>query len=617
MNPDIIALLEKGFAKQQQGNLQAAEKSYLKVLKRDKQNEFALNLMGVICTRSERYKAASEYLQAALSVNAEDPETHNNLGLAYKGLNKFANAQKAFERSLQLNPQQPATFNNLGNVFAATNQHGKAITAFEAALSLDGNYVDCLNNLAMSLKEVDRIEHALGLIEHAIKLDDTRSLSYNNKGDLLLRATHYEQAKAAFEKAISVDGNIVAKTNLSTALKQLGDEQAAREVLLEVVAEEENNSEAHNHLGVLLEQMGETDLAATHFRLALKHTPNHASSFYQLSKLKNHPLLPAEIEKIEDLLKDLQLPDIFRASLLFALAWDYEHREEYLKSIEFFVAAQAVKSRASPYVQADTLAHVETSQRVFPVVMTGPREKQDTLPVPIFVVGMPRSGTTLTEQIIASHSDVIGAGEVVFVNDLLRQASAMTGGAFPESIEKINAQQSGRLRSSYLSRMVERFGRSQFVVDKSPGNFNFLGAIAAVFPEAKILYCKRDAMDNCTSIFRLPFDDNQSWAHDLSALGHYYLQHEVLMKYWKTCYPKQILQVDYEDTVGDIEQQARRMLDFIGVDFQEQVLRFYANKRIVMTPSSEQVRQPIYKTSVNSWLRYGDALKPLKEALGE
>jgi tetratricopeptide (TPR) repeat protein len=397
----------------------------------------------------------------------------------------------------------------------------------------------------------------------------------------------------------------------------LGDEHAARDALQEVLAQEENNSEAHNHLGVLLEQMGDTDLAATHFRLALKHTPNHASSFYQLSKLKDHPLLPQEIEKIESLLEDSQLPDMFRASLLFALAWEFEYRKEYLKSIDYFIEAQAVKARRSPYVQSDTLLHVEKSQQVFPVTWQASREMQDDLPVPIFIVGMPRSGTTLTEQIIASHSDITGAGEVVFASDMLRQASEMTGKAFPESIEQLSIEQARQLRTTYLSRMLERFGRNRFVVDKSPGNFNFLGTIAAVFPEAKILFCKRNAMDNCVSIFRLPFDDNQKWAHNLSALGHYYVQHEVLMKYWQTCYAKQILQVDYEDTVGDVEQQARRILDFIGVDFQEQVLSFYANKRIVMTPSSEQVRQPIYKTSVNAWKRYGDALKPLKEALSE
>jgi tetratricopeptide (TPR) repeat protein len=608
-------LLEKGYSYQQQGDLTAAEKNYLKVLKRDKSNEFALNLMGVVCIRTERFEDAIRYLRKAAGINSKDPETFNNLGLAYKELKQFDDARSSFENSIRLNARQPAALNNLGNVLAAVNNHKEAIAHFESALSLDRNYVDCLNNLAMSLKEVERLEDALNVLEHAIRLDSTRSLSYNNKGDVLLRATRYEQAIEAFDQAVALDGNIVARINTSTALKQLGDEKSALKVLQDVIATEENNTEAHNHLGVLLEQMGDTNLAAKHFRLALKHTPNHASSFYQLSRLKDQSLTQSEVEKILSLLKDAQLPDFFRASLLFALAWDYESRKDYLTSIDYFIEAQAVKARFSPYDESEILRHREVSKQVFPVPWQSKSSEQDDLPVPIFVVGMPRSGTTLTEQVVASHSDITGAGEVVFVSDMLRQASELTGKPFPESFEGMTEEQARQLRRSYLTKMVERFGSSQFVVDKSPGNFNFIGAIAAVFPEAKILYCKRDPMDNCVSIFRLPFDDNQKWAHGLEALGHYYLQHEKMMEYWQSCYPNQILEVNYEDTVENLDRQAHRILDFLAVDFQEQVLDFYENKRIVMTPSSEQVRQPIYKTSINAWQRYGAALDPLADVL--
>ena len=616
MNQDLIKLQEKGFASQQQGDLNAAEKDYLKVLKHDKQNEFALNLLGVVCVRTKRYQEAVRYLSRAVRVNAKDPETHNNLGLAYKGLTDFQKARKAFEQSLHLNARQPVALNNLGNTFAAVDDHEHAISAFEAALSHDPNYVDCLNNLAMSLKEVGRLNDALRVLEHAIGIDEARSPSHNSKGEVLLQATQYEKARDAFRRAVEIDGNLVAKINLSTALKQLGDESGARETLEEVLTAEENNTEAHNHLGVLLEQMGETELAAKHFRLALKYTPNHASSFYQLSRLKDHPLSKREVEKIESLLKDPKLLDIFRASLLFALAWHYEHRKEYLASIDYFLLAQAVKARQHPYEESETVRHVETSERVFPVALDLPDRERDDLPVPVFVVGMPRSGTTLTEQIVASHSEIIGAGEVGFASDMIKQASELTGVPFPESIERLTIEQARQLRKTYLTRMVERFGQSRLVVDKNPMNFNFLGAIATILPEAKFLYCRRDPMDNCVSIFRLPFDDSQRYAHDLSALGHYYLQHVKLMDHWIASYPDQILTVSYEDTVADIETQARHMLDFVGVDFQEQVLSFYATKRIVMTPSSEQVRQPIYNSSVNSWRRYGTALRPLIQALG-
>ena len=213
MKQDLIKLLEKGFASQQQGDLTAAELAYLDVLKQDEQNEFALNLLGVVCVRTERYRDAVRYLTKAVRVNAKDPETHNNLGLAYKGLTEFQKARQAFEQSLHLNGRQPVTLNNLGNVFAAVGDHEHAIPAYEAALSHDPNFVDCLNNLAMSLKAVGRLNNALSVLDHAIRVDEGRSLSHNNKGEVLLQATQYEKARDAFRRAVELDGKAVRFTS--------------------------------------------------------------------------------------------------------------------------------------------------------------------------------------------------------------------------------------------------------------------------------------------------------------------------------------------------------------------------------------------------------------------
>lgn len=613
MQEDLVALLEKGYAYQRQDNLGAAADIYRQVLQRDDNNEFALNLLGVVYVRSSSFDAAVKVLVKALNINSDDPETYNNLGLAYKGLNQYSEAQRAFSTSIRLQPEQPVTLNNLGNSLAAVDQHGDAIPYFELALKLDGNYVDCLINLAASLKEVGRLEHALLAIQHAIDLDSGKSRSFNSKGEVLLRATQFEQAKEAFEHAIKLDGNIVARVNHSTALKQLGQEQAAVEELQQVLESEPQNAEAHNHFGVLLGQLGDTEQAAKHFRLALEHTPNHASSFYQLSKLKDQRLTEAEIEKILSLLEDPDVLDIFRFSLFFALACEHEKRAEYSTSIDHFAKGQAIKAARNPYDGNATESYVRVAKETFPLSTTV--TASDDFPVPVFVVGMPRSGTTLTEQIISSHSRVTGAGEIPHMSDLINAAAKLSHKKFPDSLQSLTDEQLGSLRVQFLNRLIDQHGSTGFIVDKSPLNYNYIGAIVRVFPEAKIIYCKRDAMDNCVSIFKLPFDTNQGYAHDLAALGHFYRQHEVLMAYWLECYPSQILAVEYEQTVDDLEGQARRMLKFLGVDFEEQVLRFYDSERIVMTPSAEQVRQPIYKTSIDSWQRYGAALDPLINAL--
>lgn len=615
VHPDLIKTLEQGFASQQQGDLDSAEKKYLQVLRKDQRNEFALNLMGVLCIRTSRYPDAVSYLLRAIRANPEDAETHNNLGLAYQALNQFPDAQRAFEQSLKLHPGQPATLNNLGNIFAAIDQHKPAIACFESALNLDTKYVDCLNNLSVSLQEVGRLDHALQVIDRAIAIDGSKSMFFNNKGEILLRATQFESAKEAFDRAIELDGNLVAKMNLSTALKQLGDVDLSVEMLSEVIRQENHNSEAHNRLGVLLEQRGNTEQAAKHFRLALKHTPNHASSFYQLSKLKDQRLTSGEVAEIYDLLDDPQYLAIFKSSLFFALACEYEKRGDYGSSIDCLINAQKIKANRHPYSESATLEHLRLARQTFPIPRTGEISVNEGMTTPIFIVGMPRSGTTLAEQIISSHSAITGAGELGFINDVIKEASELTGKPYPMSMENLGSEQVQQLRESYLTRLLGRFGNGRFIVDKNPLNFNFIGAIAALFPDAKILYCKRAPMDNCVSIFKLPFDDNQGYSHDLAALGHFYLYHKELMKLWFENYSNQIMTVQYETTVAELEKQARRMLEFIGVEFEDQVLEYFNNERIVMTPSAEQVRQPIYSSSIDSWQKYGQALGPLIDAL--
>ena len=617
MDQHLVNLLQDGFASQQSGDLAEAEKCYSDVLEIDSSNEFALNLMGVLCVRSSRAQEAVEFLSRALSVNALDPETHNNLGLAHKELKNFVEARDSFSMSLEISAAQAQTLNNLGNVLAAVDDHQGAIGHFEKALKIDPQYVECACNLAAALKEVGRVDCAMQIIRQALSAQADNSRANNIHGEILLQATQYEAAKAAFQNAIEIDASIVAKINLSTALKQLGKEGAAMNLLREVLRQEPENSEAHNHLGVLYEQTGDFDAAAVQFRLALEHNPNHASAYYQLAKLKGKSLTDVDISNIQSLIEDASTPGAFRSSLHFALASAAEKGHDYESSMGHFIDAQAIKAARDPYDPAAPVAFEKAVKQFFPMRSVSAPQDSGPQTVPIFVVGMPRSGTTLTEQILSSHSQISGAGELSYITDLTRQAALMTGKRYPKSIESLDDLRATELRKTYLTRLNDRVGKNDFIVDKAPLNFNHIGTIATLFPEARIIYCRREAMDNCVSIFRLPFDDNQGYSHDLAALGHYYRQHEKLMEYWLSCYPQQILTVQYEDTVDDLEKQARRMLEFVGVDFQEAVLSFYDNKRIVMTPSAGQVRRPIYSDSVAAWKRYAQHLDPLVESLGE
>jgi Flp pilus assembly protein TadD len=613
----IANQLQQGFQLLQNKRLLDAQHVFEDVLKVEPLNEHGLNLLGVVFIQIQQAEQAVLVLEKALTVNDKDAQTYDNLGLAYKELHQFKKAQKAFNSSLILNPQQPHTLNNLGNVLAAQDQHKQATLVFDKALKLDANYPECLSNFAQSLKELGNLEIALRAIVHANHLEPNNSYYLNIKGEIQLAKIDYENAQQTFEKAIAVDNYMPAHINLSTTLKQLGNYKKAKACLQGVIKHEPNNSEAHNHLGVLQEQLGEFDSAAVSFRTALKHTPNHASSFYQLAKLKNQTLDSEEVDKITELLADSKTPSIFKSSLFFALAVHYDKSQQHALAIKNYASAQQIKAEKFPYNNTLMEQYRVAVEAIMPVMPTSIAKVCMQHVHPIFIIGMPRSGTSLAEQILASHSQIFGAGELGYINELVTAAEQTSNTPYPYCLTKLSSSQLTELGYQYKLRMFQTFGGSAFFTDKNPLNFNFVGFIKAILPDAKFVYCLRDATDNCLSIFKLPFDDSQGYAHDLNALGHYYREHERLMKFWTNSYSEDIITINYEAVVNNQPKETARLLNFLGLDYEQATERFYQTQRIVMTPSAEQVRQPIYKTSINSWQKYGDALKPLQQALNK
>jgi tetratricopeptide (TPR) repeat protein len=609
--------LQAGYRLQQQGDLDRAVEFYLGVLRRFPENEFALNLMGVVCVRRGDYPAAVDFLKRALAVNERDAETHNNLGLAYEATRDLEGARRAFERSLSLQPRQPVVLNNLGNVLSALNRHREAIERYQAALVLDPKYVDCLGNLALSFMAEHQNDLALRVVDRALALAPERASLHSAKGRVLLALTRYAEAQRCFETAITLDPELLdARIQLSTAQKQLHQGGLARRTLEYVLGVDPNNSEAHKCLGVLLEQSGDFTGAARHFREAIAASPRHASAYYQLSKLSNERLTTAEYGEVQKLLDDPSTPGQMRGPLLFALACELEKQGDYASSLERFSQGNQARS-TDVYEPAADDAYYKSVTATFPLQTAAVATSSDEPSfVPIFVLGMPRSGTTLTEQILASHSEIKGAGELGLLSGLALEASSLTRTPFPQCCRVLTEQQVRALQARYRTGIEAVAGSGRMFVDKTPMNFQLIGFIARVLPQAKIIYCKRHPLDNCLSIFKLPFDETQQYSHDLQSLGRYYQNHERLMAYWHECFPDRILTIHYEETVADVSRQAHRLLEFVGVDFEDQVLEFYRTERIVLTPSAQQVRRPIYSSSVDVWRKYGDGLRPLMAALG-
>ena len=306
-----------------------------------------------------------------------------------------------------------------------------------------------------------------------------------------------------------------------------------------------------------------------------------------------------------------------RTHLHFGLGEAYDQQGEIDKAFEAWLTANQIKAERFPYDPDKRKQHrdatIEHSQALAARLTQTPSQESRQL---VFVIGMPRSGTSLTDQILSSNTNVSSIGEVAHADDMAAQVKKLTGKLYPQGLSELAQEDIRALRADFLEKIPFKYSNHKVLIDKTPMNYQHLGLLAEVFPSAKFVHCRRNPMDNCFSIFKLSFADDQDYAHDLAALGNHYGLYKGMMDSWKEIYPHRILDVHYEDTVADIEAQCVRLVEFLGLTFEPKMLEFYSSERLVRTPSASQVRQPIYKSSVQAWKKYEQQLQPLVSALG-
>lgn len=610
-------MLRAGLDAQQKGQLRQAERLYRQVLESDSGNRHALNLLGALCTNTERSKEAIGFITRALAIDNADPQSHANIGLAYKDLGMAYKAADHLAESVRLDPSRPVVFNNFGNVLRLLDQPGKAIRAYDRALRLDSRFAECWSNLAAALNESGQHEAGLRAAARALELSPDLAQAHNHIGDIRLQQARYDDAVKSYRQAASLSpGSTVALINLAKAYRDRDEPEEALATLRRVLDIEPENPEAIHVMGVLLEQMGDRKGAAEQFKSAIRIAPEMAISHYYLAQIKGRGSSEKEFEALLSLWEREGMTPNNRMYLAFAIARIHEQRGNFDEAYEFLAAANRAKATVRAYDDADSACYIDSiAEATGKTVERFGRSIGHPDDRPVFVIGMPRSGTSLTEQILASHSEVAGAGELSFAFDAVRRVRTITGKKFPRDMEKLSAEQFRDLGAYYMSRHSGEYLSSRYVVDKSPLNFQYVGPLALMLPSARFVHCHRHPAANCFAIHRIPFDLRQTYAHSLEALGRYYTRYWNLMQQWHELFPGRILDVRYEDTVTDIEGQARRMLEFLELRFEERVLNFYETKRLVKTPSASQVREPIYKDAMALWKNYEKHLGPLMENL--
>ncbi len=617
---EAAALFARDGAALQAGRFAEAESLFRQVVRIDPRHAEAHNWLGVACGQQGRNGDALEHFAKAAVLRPGSADFASNLGLAQLNAGDLDAARRAFETALRLNPKLAAAHHNLGLVFQRRREFDRAIASFREAIALVPNYVNAHLNLGNALMDAERLQEAIDPLRRLVALAPRAPEPHFNLARALKSAKQFAEAAAEARTVIVLDGkNIEARLLLVQCLFRLDRYDEADTEARRILALDSRCIEAHNSRGTILVTLGKFDEAIACFEAALAVDPNDAEAVYGLTQASKVFSTPEMAARIESLLAE-NPPQEQKSFLHFALGKICDDAGDYPRA---FANYRRGNDLAVPEAWFDPKIWTEYVDRMIatftPAFFAAHAGIGSDSTRPIFIFGMPRSGTTLTEQIIASHPDVAPGGELGTVARLVADLPERLGSGrrFPECAADLDDAIAEELASKYLEEL-ERFDtQGRRVTDKMPMNFQNLGLMALMFPKATYIHCRRNALDTCLSCYFAKFGQHLDFSYSLENLAVYYRGYARLMSHWRNVLPVRMLEVDYEDTIADQEGVSRRLIAHCGLEWEDRCLAFYKTERAVRTASVWQVRQPIYKTSVRRWKRYEAFIGPLSEALEE
>jgi tetratricopeptide (TPR) repeat protein len=537
------------------------------------------------------HEGAAQIYRQILNANPNVSAAWHALGvLVFNG----GNLQQAFDmfaNSVRLEPNNPIYHRNLGEISRRLGKLDQARLCGEAACNLAPKDVDAYYNLGLAYTDSGDFKKAIQAYKKAVKLDPKHGLSWNNLG---------------------------------SAFEQQGDKKSALKAYEKAVALNAQHAEAQNNAGAIYSEQGRLEQARDAFTAAIKARPNFVESHYNLSSLKTYTPDDPHLRMLEAVHAQREkLTATARIRYDFALGKALDDIGRYDRAFAAYDEGNQIQHSLLPMDEARADALQNAILQTFTSEFFKERERwQGAKPrgkTPIFIVGMPRSGTTLLEQILCSHKSVFGAGELTDLNDVVTQITkACADRSFATGVTLLSKEQFKKIGQDYIERVWNLSPESKFITDKMPANFFYIGLIHLALPNAKIIHAMRDPMDSCFSCFSRLFKDTMEFAYDQGTLGRYYQRYIMLMRHWHRVLPEgSILDLSYEALVADTENEARRVLKFVGLPWDDKCLEFYKNDRLVKTASVAQVRRPIYKTSVARWKYFARHLQPLLELVRE
>jgi tetratricopeptide (TPR) repeat protein len=622
----------------------------------------AWNTMGLLAHDQGRFVDAEAAFREAIRVRPEHWSAHNNLGNTLQAMGRHDDAARSFRAAIRLEPRSAAALTNLAHVLIELGDPtvlDQAEDLCRRALAVAPDLTQAINALGNVLRLQGRLDDAMLCYQNALARDPGRATPCLNIGKVLQERGRYADAARWFERA-QVVNPLPARdhanwASLSAAREQFDD--AVRSYRL-ALTHNPDSADAHQGLGVALLEQGRLDEAETRFhevvridpsraapwaslarlraergdfdlscqaaRQALALRPNLADAYVQLAFNLKDRLPDPDVEAMENLLRQKYLSDDSRSQLLFGLAGVYDARRDYAEAAARLETANALQTavRASRGRHDDPEVYTRFIDRIIgtmtPDLIARGRGWGDPDPRPVFVVGLPRSGSTLIEQIITTHPQGHGVGELPDVRNVFKSLPGFVGRPFDEPCDAcfaLDPVSSKAAASCYLDRLnaLTRPGALR-VVDKMPDNIDLLGLIALLWPGARVIVCHRNIRDVAVSCWQTGFASIH-WANDYEHLARRFADYQRILDFWRRTKPLPWLDVSYEELVRDTDVQARRLIDFLDLAWDPACLQFHATRRVVRTASQSQVRQPIHSASVGRWRNYERSLEQLFHAL--
>ncbi len=590
----------------QKSNFKVAENLYKKILKIDPHHFESIFFLGTLSTQFRKFNMAIKLFNKVIKIKPDYIHAHINLGNTFKELKKYEKSISCYERAIQINPNLSLAYGNLGVVFQELGKYQKATTCYEKAIQIDPNYAPAYNNLGIIFNALRETQKAIGFYRKAIQIQPNYAHAHNNLGMVFRELGEFENAISCFKMAIKIQTNYVAAHhNLGTVFQKMREHQKAISYFQKAIQIKLNHAVTHYNLGVVFQELGEFKKAINSYQMAVKYEPKNLAYFYYLSELKKKIINSNLKNKIYEIVEkeNSTKKNIAYGNLLLSRyelkAKNYEKEFNHLlKGHRYYFEAQSIEFRKQAEHWLNKLPNV---YKLINFNKSSENIKKNTNKInPIFIIGVPRCGSTLVEKIIVSGNKYIPAGEETQILNLFVRQNIKQNLLLKPDIGNLQEKIIEKYKQKGLIQEISDYT----FTDKSLENFFYISLIKEIFPLAKVINCKRDVLSCIMSILKNNLT-GLAWAHNLEHIFKYFNIYYKMLSDFKKKFPNFIYELEYEKLVNNPEIESKKLMEFCNLPWNNKCLEFYKRKDLISkTTSNIQIRKAIYKDSIKKYLPY-------------